>query len=92
MVTFVTYVLIYTPLKTVTEWNTVVGAIPGALPPVIGWCAGSAADRVGEDEREVAVGSRRAVDRAEHAPLHARDRKRGQGDGGVGAGDWATAA
>jgi len=37
--TLVSYVLIYTPLKTVTVWNTVVGAVPGALPPVIGWCA-----------------------------------------------------
>jgi protoheme IX farnesyltransferase len=38
-VTIVSYVLIYTPLKTRTEWNTIVGAVPGALPPVIGWCA-----------------------------------------------------
>jgi protoheme IX farnesyltransferase len=38
-VTLVSYVLIYTPLKTVTVWNTVIGAMPGALPPVIGWCA-----------------------------------------------------
>jgi heme o synthase len=38
-VTITTYVLVYTPLKTVTEWNTIVGAVPGALPPVIGWCA-----------------------------------------------------
>jgi protoheme IX farnesyltransferase len=37
--TFVTYVAVYTPLKQVTAWNTHVGAIPGALPPVIGWCA-----------------------------------------------------
>jgi protoheme IX farnesyltransferase len=37
--TFAFYVLIYTPLKTVTAWNTLVGAVPGALPPVIGWCA-----------------------------------------------------
>jgi protoheme IX farnesyltransferase len=37
--TFLTYVLVYTPLKTVTEWNTIVGAVPGALPPVIGWCS-----------------------------------------------------
>lgn len=37
--TFVSYVAIYTPLKPVTTWNTVIGAIPGALPPVIGWYA-----------------------------------------------------
>lgn len=38
-VTFASYVLVYTPLKTLTVWNTPVGAVPGALPPVIGWCA-----------------------------------------------------
>lgn len=37
--TLVSYVVIYTPLKTATVWNTVVGAVPGALPPVIGWAA-----------------------------------------------------
>ena len=30
---------VYTPLKRVTTLNTIVGAIPGALPPVIGWTA-----------------------------------------------------
>lgn len=35
----VIYVLVYTPLKRVTQLNTVVGAIPGALPPVLGWAA-----------------------------------------------------
>src|SRR5262245_821651 len=33
----VCYVAIYTPLKRATAWNTVVGAIPGALPILIGW-------------------------------------------------------
>jgi len=37
--TIVSYVLLYTPLKKVTTWNTVIGAIPGALPPLIGWAA-----------------------------------------------------
>ena len=33
------YVFIYTPLKRMTWLNTVVGAIPGALPPLMGWTA-----------------------------------------------------
>jgi protoheme IX farnesyltransferase len=37
--TFALYVLIYTPIKPLTTLNTAVGAIPGALPPVIGWSA-----------------------------------------------------
>ncbi len=35
--TVFSYVVLYTPLKTVTTWNTLLGAIPGALPPVMGW-------------------------------------------------------
>jgi len=31
------YVFIYTPLKRMSTTNTLVGAIPGAIPPVIGW-------------------------------------------------------
>ena len=37
--TLATYVFAYTPLKRITSLNTLVGAIPGALPPVIGWAA-----------------------------------------------------
>jgi protoheme IX farnesyltransferase len=40
-VTLISYVLMYTPLKTRTSLSTLVGAIPGALPPVIGWAAAS---------------------------------------------------
>ena len=37
--TFASYVFIYTPLKRVTSLNTLIGAVPGALPPLIGWAA-----------------------------------------------------
>jgi protoheme IX farnesyltransferase len=37
--TLILYVLIYTPLKRVTTLNTIIGAIPGALPPLMGWTA-----------------------------------------------------
>jgi protoheme IX farnesyltransferase len=33
------YLFIYTPLKRVTWLNTAVGAVPGALPPLMGWTA-----------------------------------------------------
>ena len=38
-VTSISYLFIYTPLKRVTWLNTLVGAIPGALPPLMGWTA-----------------------------------------------------
>ena len=38
-VTIVSYLFAYTPLKRKTWLNTAVGAIPGALPPLMGWAA-----------------------------------------------------
>ena len=38
-VTMVSYVFLYTPMKLRTSLSTVVGAVPGALPAVIGWSA-----------------------------------------------------
>lgn len=37
--TIAIYVLAYTPLKRMTSLCTLIGAIPGAMPPVIGWAA-----------------------------------------------------
>src|SRR5262249_41850305 len=37
--TFVIYVVIYTPMKRLSSLATGVGAVPGALPPLIGWTA-----------------------------------------------------
>ncbi len=37
LIVIVGYVLLYTPLKTKTSASTAIGAIPGALPPLMGW-------------------------------------------------------
>lgn len=39
LLTVFLYVLVYTPLKRVSWLNTLIGAIPGALPPMGGWAA-----------------------------------------------------
>ncbi|MBC2601535.1 heme o synthase [Puniceicoccus vermicola] len=39
LATVLIYVLLYTPMKRRTHWCTHIGAIPGALPPLIGWSA-----------------------------------------------------
>lgn len=39
LVVIVGYVLLYTPLKTKTSASTAIGAIPGAMPPLMGWTA-----------------------------------------------------
>jgi len=38
-VTLGSYLFVYTPLKRITPLNTLIGAIPGALPPLMGWTA-----------------------------------------------------
>ena len=45
-VTLVSYIAVYTPLKRVTSLNTIVGAIPGALPPLMGWTAAGGREAV----------------------------------------------
>lgn len=37
--TLLSYVLLYTPMKRTTSLCTIVGAVPGAIPPVMGWTA-----------------------------------------------------
>src|SRR5215471_17827412 len=41
VLTLLSYLLIYTPLKRKTPLCTLVGAFPGAAPPLIGWAAAS---------------------------------------------------
>jgi protoheme IX farnesyltransferase len=38
-VTAVLYLFVYTPLKRVTKWNTLIGTVPGALPALGGYTA-----------------------------------------------------
>ncbi|QDU66935.1 protoheme IX farnesyltransferase [Engelhardtia mirabilis] len=39
LATIVAYALVYTPLKRHTSFNTLVGALPGAMPPLLGYAA-----------------------------------------------------
>lgn len=45
--TLVIYLMVYTPMKRRTSIATFVGAVPGALPPLIGWTAARGAISVG---------------------------------------------
>jgi protoheme IX farnesyltransferase len=38
-VAWVSYVFVYTPLKQRTSACTLIGAVPGAIPPLVGWAA-----------------------------------------------------
>lgn len=41
--TWLTYIAVYTPLKRVTSLSTLIGSVPGAIPPMIGWAAATGA-------------------------------------------------
>jgi len=43
LATFLIYIVIYTPMKRRSSLATVIGAVPGALPPLIGWTAAGGA-------------------------------------------------
>jgi len=45
--TIVVYIFAYTPLKRVSTFNTLIGAVPGALPPVVGWAAATGCVDIG---------------------------------------------
>ncbi len=45
-ITLISYIDVYTPLKRVTSLNTLIGAIPGALPPLMGWTAATGSQGV----------------------------------------------
>jgi protoheme IX farnesyltransferase len=44
--TIAVYVAVYTPMKRHTDWCVLVGAVAGALPPVVGWSAVQPLDRL----------------------------------------------
>ncbi|MEO8382153.1 MAG: heme o synthase [Acidobacteriota bacterium] len=46
-VTLTSYIFVYTPLKRISTINTIIGAIPGAIPPLMGWTAATGALSLG---------------------------------------------
>ena len=47
LLTLILYLAVYTPLKRRTQLATLIGAVPGALPPLIGWTASHGAISIG---------------------------------------------
>jgi len=50
LATWLLYVFVYTPLKRMTPLNTAVGAVAGALPVAIGWCAAGGPGRLADGD------------------------------------------
>ncbi|HEY6842681.1 MAG TPA: COX15/CtaA family protein, partial [Thermoanaerobaculia bacterium] len=46
-ITLITYIFVYTPLKRISPACTPIGAIPGAIPPLMGWTAATGALSLG---------------------------------------------
>ena len=55
--TWLLYVVVYTPLKRTTPLNTAVGAVAGALPVAIGWCAAGGPERLAAGDARSALAS-----------------------------------
>jgi protoheme IX farnesyltransferase len=49
LVAFVSYVLFYTPLKQKSHAALLIGAVPGAMPPLMGWTAATGTLKLPED-------------------------------------------
>ncbi|MCE9630351.1 MAG: protoheme IX farnesyltransferase [Planctomycetia bacterium] len=54
-VTWLLYVVLYTPLKRITPLNTAVGAVAGAMPVAIGWLAASGPQRLADGDARGAL-------------------------------------
>ena len=67
-IALVSYVLIYTPLKRKTPQALLVGAIPGAMPPLMGWTMATGTIPVGAEPSVVLETSSPPTTRAEAAP------------------------
>jgi heme o synthase len=46
-ITLIVYLIVYTPMKRRSPFSTLIGAVPGALPPLIGWTAAEGAFSLG---------------------------------------------
>jgi protoheme IX farnesyltransferase len=50
LLTIISYLGWYTPAKKTSYWSTEIGAVAGAFPPMIGWCAGHGGAGLARDD------------------------------------------